>query len=386
MDACTAMKAILSIDPIRFPLTGIGRYTFELGLQLRESAEISDLRFLSGNRFAANLPVPSNTPDRNHRIKRWVQKSDIARKLVGFGLNKLKSRTLRGYEEFIYHGPNYYLPQFDGRRIVTFHDLSPFRFPDCNEPQAIRYLQNALTQSAKFADIIITDAEFNRQETAKFFSWPLEKIHAIPLACSPDFIPRAATDICETLAKYDLHADGYSLFVGTIEPRKNISVLLAAYSRLPDVVRRRWPLVLSGYRGWRNETIQQQIREAERQGWARYLGFLPAQDLPLLYSGARLFTFPSKYEGFGLPILEAMASGIPVVCSNSSSLPEVAGDAALTCEPDAIETLTDNLLRGLEDEQWRKQAIAKGLFQASTFSWQRCAAETLKAYEAALAV
>ncbi|KQW31334.1 mannosyltransferase [Rhizobium sp. Root274] len=380
------MKTILSIDPIRFPLTGIGRYTFELGRHLQQSTEISDLRFLSGFRFTADLPVPSNTSDGNHRLKRWVQKSDIARRLASFGLNTLKSRALRGHEDFLYHGPNYYLPQFGGRRVVTFHDLSPFRFPDCNEPQTIRILQNAMKQSARVADVIITDAEFNRQETASFFSWPLEKVHAVPLACSPEFAPRSESEIRETLAKYDLHAGGYSLFVGTIEPRKNLLVLLAAYSRLPDAVRRRWPLVLSGYKGWRNETIQQQIRDAELQGWARYLGFLPAQDLPLLYSGARLFTFPSKYEGFGLPILEAMASGVPVVCSNSSSLPEVAGDAALTCDPAAVEILTDHIYRGLEDEQWREQAIAKGFVQVSTFSWQRCAEKTLKAYEAALAV
>lgn len=380
------MKVILSIDTVRFPLTGIGRYTFELGRQLKQSAEISELRFLAGSRFTTDLPVPSNTSDGNHRIKRWVQKSNIARRLVGFGLTTLKSSALRGHEDFLYHGPNYYLPRFGGRKVVTFHDLSPFRFPDFNEPQTIRILQKAMRESARIADIIVTDAEFNRRETASFFSLPLEKVHAVPLACSPDFAPRPESEVRETLAKYDLRADGYSLFVGTIEPRKNLLVLLAAYSRLPDAVRRRWPLVLSGYKGWRNEAIQQKIREAERQGWARYLGFLPAQELPILYSGARLFTFPSKYEGFGLPVLEAMASGIPVVCSNSSSLPEVAGDAALTCDPDAVETLTDHIRRGLEDERWREQAIANGFIQGSNFSWERCAAATIKAYEAALSV
>ena len=131
---------------------------------------------------------------------------------------------------------------------------------------------------------------------------------------------------------------------------------------LPVAIRSRWPLILTGYQGWRNEQIRQRIEQAEAEGWARYLGFVPASDLPLLFSGARLFTFPSLYEGFGLPVLEAMSSGVPVVCSNSSSLPEVAGKAALMSEPLDVETLTDNLRRGLEDEHWRSSAIDEGLF------------------------
>src|SRR5690606_17318135 len=115
----------------------------------------------------------------------------------------------------------------------------------------------------------------------------------------------------------------YTLFVGTIEPRKNLSVLLQAYSRLPVAQRARIPLVLSGHPGWNSDAIHQQIQQGEREGWVRYLGFMPAQDLPVLYAGALLFAFPSSYEGFGLPPLEAMASGVPVICSNSSSLPEV---------------------------------------------------------------
>lgn len=127
-----------------------------------------------------------------------------------------------------------------------------------------------------------------------------------------------------------------------------------------------------------------EIERAMRAGWARYLGFLPTDELPLLMAGARLFVFPSLYEGFGLPVIEAMASGVPVICSNASSLPEVAGQAALMCGASDVDTLRILIARGLEDEVWRTSAVAEGLAQAARFSWRRCATETLVAYRAAL--
>lgn len=156
---------------------------------------------------------------------------------------------------------------------------------------------------------MITDSHYTRQELADYFAWPLERIHAVPLASSPEFHPRSPDALRETLARHGLEPGGYSLFVGTIEPRKNIEALLDAYGRLPLALRQRWPLILTGYHGWRSESIHSRIAQAQQQGWARYLGFAASEDLPLLFAGARLFTFPSHYEGFGLPVLEAMSSG-----------------------------------------------------------------------------
>jgi alpha-1,3-rhamnosyl/mannosyltransferase len=234
------------------------------------------------------------------------------------------------------------------------------------------------------ADALITDSEYTRRELADYFSWPIERIHTVPLASSAEFHPRSPEVLRDTLSRHGLEVDGYSLFVGTIEPRKNIDTLLDAYCRLPMAVRTRWPLILTGYHGWRNDAIHQRLETARREGWARYLGFVPSEELPLLFAGARLFTFPSLYEGFGLPVLEAMSSGVPVVCSNSSSLPEVAGDAALMCEPLDVEGLTALLQRGLEDESWRMTAIEQGLQHAAGFSWERCAMETLQVYHKVL--
>ena len=184
---------------------------------------------------------------------------------------------------------------------------------------------------------------------------------------------RAAPNSCKTCKTYrpdTTHRRPTRL--GTIEPRKNIIRLLDAYELLPKAIRQKWPLILTGYRGWKSDDIHARIKDAERQGWAKYLGFLPAEELPLLYSGARLFVFPSLYEGFGLPVLEAMQSGVPVVCSDCASLPEVAGEAALLKDPDDLEGLAEAFLLVLDSDEHREHLILTANQQTKQFTWQRC--------------
>lgn len=378
------MKVILSVEPVRFPLTGIGRYTYELAKELQRSSTISSLKLFSGTCYLPGLPTASEQSTTAHGLKRMVQKSSAMIELYRVLMPLLRSRALRNDGDHLYHGPNFFLPPFAGRRVATFHDLSPFTWSHCHAPKRIRYLQKELRATLDRADALITDSEFTRQELAAFAGWPLERIHAVPLASSGDFHPRTAGELQETLVRHGLQPGGYTLYVGTIEPRKNVETLLDAYDRLPRALRQRWPLVLSGYKGWQSEKIHARIEAAQREGWARYLGYVPGDDLPLLFAGARLFAFPSLYEGFGLPVLEALASGVPVVCSNSSSLPEVAGGAALMCEPQDIDALSASLQRGLEDDTWRTLAIAEGMRHAASFSWARCARETVEVYKAVM--
>ncbi|AZD30986.1 glycosyltransferase family 4 protein [Pseudomonas chlororaphis] len=375
------MKLILSVEPVRFPLTGIGRYTYELALRLQQNPEITDLQFFAGRRFLPALPTAAEASGKGYGLKRALQKNFLSVEAYRLLMPLLRKWALKGYTDFLYHSPNYYLPPFAGRSVATFHDLSPFTWSHCHAPQLVHYLQKELKTTLVRADALITDSEYTRQELADYFAWPIERIHTVPLASSSEFHPRSADVLRSTLSRHDLQAGGYSLFVGTIEPRKNIETLLDAYSLLPVELRKRWPLVLTGYHGWRNESIHQRLESARREGWAYYLGFVPSEDLPLLFAGARLFTFPSLYEGFGLPVLEAMSSGVPVVCSNSSSLPEVAGNAALMCEALDTVALSGLIQRGLEDEAWRSAAIGQGLLHASAFSWERCAMETVKVYQ-----
>jgi len=374
------VNIILSVEPVRFPLTGIGRYTYELALRLQQAPTV-DVRYFSNGRFLNSLPTAADQSDSAYGLKRLVQKSSVALEAYRLLMPLLRRQALKGKGDALYHGPNFFLPPYAGPSIATFHDLSPFTWTECHAPQRVRYWQKEMRKTLDRASALITDSEYTRHELAGYFGWPIERMHAVPLASSAEFCVRHYEDLRLPLARYGLAPGNYSLFVGTIEPRKNIDTLLDAYGRLPVAIRSRWPLILTGYQGWRNEQIRQRIEQAEAEGWARYLGFVPASDLPLLFSGARLFTFPSLYEGFGLPVLEAMSSGVPVVCSNSSSLPEVAGKAALMSEPLDVETLTDNLRRGLEDEHWRSSAIDKGLSHSAMFSWQRCASETIAVYK-----
>ena len=374
------MKVILSIDSVKFPLTGIGRYNYELAKQLQLQDDL-ELLFYANNRLLTDLPTNELAkPRKNEWLHNQLAKSNLAINAYQL-LSTIKNQySLHGHQNAVFHGTGFYLPQFNGSSVATFHDLSIFTHAQYHPPERVRFMQQELSLTLQRASMLITDSEYTRLELASYFGYPLEKIRAISLACSDDFHPREAADSASVLARLGLVHGGYTLYAGTIEPRKNIEALLDAYSALPDAIRQRWPLILAGYHGWQSERLHVRINAAENAGWARYLGYVADKDLPHLFAGAHLFFFPSHYEGFGLPVLEAMASGVPVVCSNTSSLPEVAGGAALMFNPEDTDVLRQLILKGLEDVAWRGVAKQKGLMQASTFSWQRCAEETVVVY------
>lgn len=374
------MKVILSIDSVKFPLTGVGRYNFELAKQLQQQDDLELLLFANG-RFVPELPAHEQAGSKKDRwLRNQLLKSNVAIEAYKL-LSKIKNYySLKDHESAVFHGPGFYLPEFQGPSVATFHDLSMFTHTQYHPPERVRFMQRELSLTLQRASMLITDSEYTRQELATYFGYPLDKIRAISLACSADFHPRNAVDSAAVMARLGLVHGGYTLYAGTIEPRKNIETLLDAYSTLPDSIRQRWPLVLAGYHGWQSEHLHERIDAAMKAGWARYLGYVKDEDLPYLFASAHLFFFPSHYEGFGLPVLEAMASGVPVICSNASSLPEVAGGAALMFDPMDVDALSQLILKGLEDDIWRKTAKEKGLMQATTFNWQKCAKETAAVY------
>lgn len=375
------VKAILSVDAVRYPLTGTGRYALELARHLPQVGTIDTLRYFGTAGFVAEPPSPRESASAAAgTLRRLLQKSGAVVALRQVVLNHRRKRALSGFEDHVYHGPNYYLPPREGPNVVTIHDLSIFTMPECHPPERVRYMREQIALSLKRATRLITDCAFTREETAAYFGWPIERIDVIPLASSGNFVPQDEIQVAPVLTRFGLSHRGYCLYAGTIEPRKNIGRLLEAYERLPQQLRQRFPLVLVGYRGWQSESVHARIAAGEREGWARYVGYVPGADLPALYAGARLFALPSLYEGFGLPVLEAMASATPVITSDRSSLPEVAGSAALTVDPYDVNGLREMLRIGLEDEAWQEKARADGLKQAARFSWRRCAEETARSY------
>ncbi|MBJ8823308.1 glycosyltransferase family 4 protein [Citrobacter europaeus] len=375
------MKVIFGTDAIKYPLTGIGRYAYELAKCLSDASEISELLFLNGHTLTNQMPVAKKSSPSTEGLKSIIKKNRLASEAYRLTAPWLKTNILRNHRDAIYHGPNFYLPPKVSRCIVTFHDLSVFTLPQCHPPERVRYLRKEILQTINRAEIFITDSDFTRIELRNYFNISESKIFTAKLACSGDFKPQDENAIAAVLEKYQLSFKKYALFTGSIEPRKNIATLLDAYERLPLSLRQYMPLVISGFKGWNSDTLHRRFDKGEREGWLRYLGFTSSSDLPALYAGAVSFLFPSVYEGFGLPVLEAMASGTPVVCSNSSSLPEVAGSSALMCDAMDVETLTSLILKSLTDTEWQDGAIKSGLKHVSQFSWKRCATETIAAYK-----
>ncbi|MEX5411176.1 glycosyltransferase family 4 protein [Atlantibacter hermannii] len=375
------MKVIFGTDSIKYPLTGIGRYAYELAKCLSKSSEISELLFLKGRTLSSQLPEVVENKTTAHGLTQRLRKNSLAAEIYRLTAPWLKTQVLRHHKDAIYHGPNFYLPPHVERCVVTFHDLSVFTWPQCHPVERVKFMQKELMQTLKRAQIFITDSEFTRRELIEYFNLPENKVYTASLASSGEFYPAGAQKVAPVLQKYKLSASQYCLFTGSIEPRKNLTTLLDAYQMLPLEIRQRIPLVISGFKGWGSEELHHRFERGEREGWLRYLGYTPSSDLPSLFAGAKSFLFPSLYEGFGLPVLEAMASGVPVVCSTSSSLPEVVGECALTCEAMDVDTLSRLMLKSIEDDVWREQARVKGLQRASTFSWQRCAQETIIAYK-----
>jgi alpha-1,3-rhamnosyl/mannosyltransferase len=376
---------MLSVDPVKFPLTGIGRYTYELAKQLQTQNDLELLLF-ANNRTVLELPGYDEVKQTKATSMRMqLRKTSLVIRAYQL-LSGIKSQlNLRPYSDAVFHGPGFYLPKFSGPSVATFHDLSIFTWSHCHPPERVFFMRRELNLTLQRASLLITDSEYTRLELSQHFGYPLDKIRTIPLACSSDFHPREATDTTPILNKFNLKHGGYTLYAGTIEPRKNIETLLDSYSMLPDAIKTHYPLVISGYYGWQSDVIHARIEAAVNAGWAHYLGYVANDDLPILFAGARMFVFPSHYEGFGLPVLEAMASGVPVVCSNASSLPEVVGDAALMCEALDVDKLNQLIIVGLEDESWRIGAVAKGLTQSLKFSWERCAKETIAVYRELIA-
>lgn len=377
---------VFGVESIRAPLTGIGRYALELAKGLFGHQRIDRLRLYSASgwvkdpkAFLSHVPASRLGAGTFVRSRFPVIRAYQAAR---FGYARW---TLRGERQALFHSPSFILPAFPGRTVATVHDLSHVRFPEFHPAPRVAFLHRALPQSLRRANMLITGAESVRKEIIDYFGWPPDRIHVIQHGVDTSvFRPRTTTELKSVLSSVGLLPGSYTLFVGTIEPRKNLERLLDAYETLPGNTRKRWPLVLGGSEGWRSAAIHAKIQKAVEAGWCRYLHYVPHELLPHLYSGSRLFVYPSLYEGFGLPPLEAMASGVPVVVSNTSSLPEVVGDAALLVDPWDTDALADALRRGLEHVEWRTATVAAGVIRARQFAWERSVDRTVSVYESVL--
>ena len=388
------MNVALSIDAVRPPLAGIGRYVWELATRLPQHPEIESIRFLSDGMWR-NLPKLNTAADAasttdlklnfSSRVRHKLGKISVISAVYGKLMPMLAARQLDQVKDGIFHGPNFFVPQTDLPSVVTIHDLSAYHYSEWHPKTRFDRMRKMIPQAIERASVVLTDSEFTKSEILREFGIRPDKVHAISLGVDPTYHPRSAETLAPVLARFGLTVSGYSLFVSTIEPRKNLLNLIGAYRLLPLEMRQRWPLVLVGGEGWNSAAIHSEIEAGVSEGWLKYLGFVEQEFLPILYAGCRLFTYPSLYEGFGLPIAEAMASGVPVLTSNCSSMPEVAAGCAWLVEATEVEAIYVGLKTALEDEPWRSKAIQKGLQRSSQLTWDACMQRTVNAYQIALA-
>jgi len=280
----------------------------------------------------------------------------------------------------VYHEPNFILKPFEGPSVVTVHDLSHIRFPACHPGARVAFLDRHLGNSLARADHVITVSETIRREVIETFSLDASRVSSIPLGVSDLFRPAEKEALDRLESKFGLTPGGYVLCIATREPRKNLVTLFQAFELLPAPLRERYPLVLCGARGWHADEIDAHAARLSRRGWLRQLDYVPESALPTLYSGAAVFAFPSVYEGFGLPALEAMACGTPVVVGHGTAMAEFAGDSAVTCQATDPESLSERIRWLLEDRQARREYAGRAIERGRRFSWRRCADAHLEIY------
>jgi len=358
---------------------GIGRYTREL---LRALAELDahnqyQLFYASRARLFTLPPLGPNFHVRSlplHDI--WLARLWHRAQLP------IPVETFTGRVD-IFHSPDFTLPPTRPgvKTLLTVHDLSFVRDPASAAPGLLNYLNAVVPRSVKRAGHILADSLATKNDLQEIYAAPPEKITVLYSGVEARFRRAGNAEQQAVRAKYRLGTEPFILAVGTLQPRKNYVRLIQAFAeicRLPSTIHHR--LVIVGGKGWLFDSIFAEVERLGLQGRVLFPGFVADEDLPALYSAAHVFAYPSLYEGFGLPVLEAFACGAPVLTSTVSSLPEVAGDAALCAPPTDITALAEALHQLMSDDALRAELIAKGLARAQTFTWGRAAQELLTIY------
>jgi alpha-1,3-rhamnosyl/mannosyltransferase len=240
----------------------------------------------------------------------------------------------------------------------------------------VRFLEKYCLKRLDRVEAIITISEYSKKEIVSLTGVNPERIFVTPLGVDRSFSPEGN--------RMRGLPDPYILYVGNLEPRKNLPMLLTAFQSLPRRLKERYSLVIAGAEGWHANGLRKALRPLQKGGKVILTGYVPQSRLSDLYRGASLFAYPSYYEGFGLPVLEAMACGVPVISSDSSSLPEVVGDAGILVDPFLAGEWSETMARVLSDENLQKEIGQRGLNQARMFTWERCAGETIRIYQRVL--
>ena len=369
------MSLVLDVSAGVNVKSGLGRYSRALTEAMLPLLNEPPLLFY--NEIAGRtevFPEAINLPQRKIKMgyKPWRMAVLVGQR-TGIGFNRLiPSATL-------FHGMEHLLMPLKGvPSILTVHDLIFKIFPEHHKKLNYLYLNHAMPLFTKKADAIITISESSKRDLMKYYGILAEKIHVIYEAPAPHFVPPNPEKLTEVRQRYKL-PEQYLLVVGTIEPRKNYGRLVKALMRLRET-HKDLKLVVVGSKGWLYEDFFQTIADLKATPHVLFPGYVSDEDLPAIYASATITVMASIYEGFGLPVLEAMASGSPVACSNISSLPELGGTVAHYFDPYNIDEIISVLKNMLENESLRFKLRTQGIQHAQLFSWQTTAQCTINVY------
>lgn len=375
-------KVLIDAVSLLSSFTGIGRYTYENSLKLKNLDSQTFEWFFNYGHHSKELFDGTNKKENFQKLKK-IKKvlgrvpfmKSVARKALHVS-TKLYSRS---YD--LYWQPNF-IPQPHIRAkflITTVHDFSFYLQPSWHPKERIEYFKKNFFINVQKSDHIITGSNFSKQEIIKYLKFPEEKITVIHHGVDHNLYKVYPKKILEKTQKKFQLPKSFILFVGSIEPRKNLITLLRAYTKLSKTQKNKTSLVLVGFKGWENKEVMNIITKEKEH--IKYLGYVTNKELPHIYNLATIFVYPTYYEGFGIPPLESFACGTPVIVSNVASLPEVCDDCVLYINPDKQDELKDAIEILLKDENLQEVLREKGLKQAQKFSWEDSARKHLELFK-----
>jgi glycosyltransferase involved in cell wall biosynthesis len=364
--------------PLTETLTGIGHYTFELAHHLALAAPSDQVEIVSPRAFLPAINSRSELP--GNLLLTRTRTNPITRRWWSIGL----PRYIRRYGIELFHGTNFEVPlERVCPTVLTIHDLSMLLHPETHEAKLVRRARSRLPLMARAATMIVTPTEIVRREVHEHFQIPLERIVAVPEAARSCFRRLNVDETTETRKRLGIREE-FLLFVGTVEPRKNLMTLLRAFESVSRARQESLQLVIAGRSGWLVGDLLAEARRSPAAEKIIFTGYLSDEDLCALYSSCAVFVYPSIYEGFGLPPLEAMACGAPVIASRIPSIEEVVGTAARLVVPENVVELTAAILELLVSESLRQELRVAGTARASEVSWSLTASLTQRVYAQAI--
>jgi alpha-1,3-rhamnosyl/mannosyltransferase len=369
------LKIVFNATAVEHPLTGVGSYALNVLKRLLLHPQVEQVLCIKGARLVCpyqlvekiESPSSANHPEKFDVLcKPWLKKIPYARVMVNAFRLKCLLEKLRTAKGAVFFEPNYIVQQRCLPFVPVIHDLSHFHFPGFHPKERVSWMQAHLASTLASSSAVITISEHSLNDIVDHFDVPREKIFLAPPGVDEAYFCSEKKETMNVLDKYKLQP-GYLLTVGAIEPRKNLKGLLQAFQKLPTELCIKHPLVVVGPLGWYSSEIIDMVKKTGPN--VIVTGYVPTEDLPALYSNAHGFAYPSFFEGFGMPLLEAMAAGVPVLTSNCSSMPEVTGTYAVHVDPADQDSIARGLMTLIEDESFRRSIVSPGIERARKFSW-----------------